>query len=311
MKKLLTLTISAVMLAFGANGAWAQAAGPFPNQMTDGATGGPVGSVTPSSISYGGSEYEVYTVLNTLLVGTTAEQNATKASLGGIGNAAYDSLEVQGQTSTWESTGTGGGYSVIGVAAGATNTLEVYDASTPGNTINPLGLGFTGTPGGPVGAGTSSSPYLGTTSSFPVGTQFGFAINSLNITSTIYSTPANGYTWYSNPALNSDGMDHMLVYNLSALNGTVVYITDPITGITTTETLENADLLAFEDLPMGGQATGNISDMDFNDLDVIVNGAAPVPEPITVALFGIGLLAMAGFSLRRKLSFLSNLTFAG
>jgi hypothetical protein len=94
MKKLLTLTISAVMLAFGANGAWAQAAGPFPNQLTNG-TYGPVGSVTPNSTSYGGSEYEVYTVLNTLLTGTTAEQTATAPSLGGIGNAAYDSLEVQ------------------------------------------------------------------------------------------------------------------------------------------------------------------------------------------------------------------------
>jgi len=280
------------MLAFGANGAWAQSAGPFPVAMTDGALG-PVGSVTPNSNS---GEFEVYTAINSLL-GTSYTNNAQ-----------VDSLEYTGNASTWTQT-TNGGYEVISVGAAASNTLEVYNAATPGTLINPIG-GFTGN--GAIGNGTSSSPYIGASSVFPVGTSFGFNLNSVYTPNpaSIYTTPAGGYNWNSNPTLNSDGMDHMLVYNLSALNGTQVYVTDPNTGITSEVTLENPYLLTFEDLPMGG-TTGNISDMDYNDLTVLVNGAAPVPEPVTVALFGIGLLAMAGFALRRKLSFLSNLTFAG
>ena len=295
MKKLLSLTIFAAILAFGANGAWAQAAGPFPVDMTNG-TFGPAGSVTPNSGSFGGSEYEVYNVINSLL-GTSYTNNTQ-----------IDPLEYTGNISTWDQT-SAGGYSVIGVGAAATNTLDVYNAATPGTLINPLGTSFTGVPGGPVGNGTSSNPYLGTASVFPVGTAFGFALNSVYTPNppNQFTTPPGGYTWYSNSALNSDSMEHMIAYNLSALTGTVVYMTDPTTGLTTAVTLENPYLLAMDDLPLGG-TTGNISDMDFNDLDVLVNGAAPapVPEPVTVALFGTGLLAMAGFAMRRKLAFISN-----
>jgi len=177
MKRILTLTIFAAVAVFGANAAWAQAAGPFPSQMTNG-TFGPAGSVTPSSTSLGGGEWEVYSAVNALL-GTSYTNNAQ-----------IDSLEYTGNTSTWDQTGSGG-YTVIGVGAAATNTLEVYNASTPGTLINPLGTGFTGVPGGPIGNGTISNPYLGTASVFPAGTPFGFAINSVYSPnpSTIYSTP--------------------------------------------------------------------------------------------------------------------------
>jgi len=302
MKKLLILTIFAVTLAFGAKGAWAD--GPFPVQMTDGYFG-PAGSVTPNT---GTGEFEVYKSINALL-GT----NYTN-------NAQVDSLESTGNTSTWMQTGNGG-YSVIGVGAAATNTLDVYNAATPGTLISPLGTGFSGVPGGPTGNGTIGNPYIGASSVFPVGTDFGFAISSA------YSSPfnvgINGTvssvdTWYSNPAYNStsnpavnDNYDHMLTYNLDALSGTTMYVMDPTTGLTTQVTLENPYLLAFEDQPINF-ADGSQSDMDYNDLTILVNGAAPVPEPVTVALFGVGLLAMAGFAMRRKLSFIaSNWAFIG
>jgi hypothetical protein len=268
------------MVGLGAKGAWAE--GPFPGAMTDGSFG-PVGSVTPNSNT---GEYEVYTAVNSLL-GTSYTSNAQ-----------IDSLEYTGDASTWVQT-SNGGYNVISVGAAATETLQVYNASTPGTLISPLG-GFTGS--GAVGNGTSGNPYIGASSVFPVGTNFGFAMNS------VYAP--NSYIWNSNPTLNSDGMDHMLAYNLSALTGTKIYVTDPNTGLTSQVTLENPYLLAFEDMPLGG-ATGNLSDMDYNDLTVLVNGVAPVPEPVTVALFGTGLLAMAGFAMRRKLSFLSNLALLG
>jgi hypothetical protein len=303
MNKILFLTVFAVMAALGTKGAWAQSAGPFPDQMTNGYFG-PAGSVTPNT---GTGEFEIYKSVNALL-GTSYTNNTQ-----------LDSMEYTGSTSTWVQAGNGD-YSVIGVGAAATNTLEVYNAATPGTLISPLGTGFTGVPGGSTGTGSASSPYIGTSSVFPVGTNFGFAISSAY--NSAYNIGINGSassvdTWYSNPAYNTtsnpsvnDAYDHMLTYNLSALNGTTMYILDPNTGLTSAITLENPYLLAFEDQPINF-ANGGQSDMDYNDLTVLVNGVAPVPEPVTVALFGIGLLAMAGYAMRRKLSFISRLAFIG
>lgn len=294
MKRKLTLTILAVMFALGAKGAWAD--GPFPAPMTDGYFG-PAGIATPNSGS--GETVEVYNAVNALL-GTSYTNNAQLGS-----------LEDTGSTSTWDQTGSGG-YSVIGVGAAATNTLEVYNASTPGTLISPLGTGFTGN--GTTGNGTASSPYIGTSSVFPVGTNFGFAISSAY--SSPYNVAINGSvssvdTWYSNPNYNADGMSHMLVYNLSTLTGAQIYVLDPNTGLTSKVTLNDPYLLAFEDMPITNSVTGSPSDLDYNDLTVLVNGVAPVPEPVTVALFGVGLLAMAGYAFRRQLMSVSNFSLAG
>ena len=93
----------------------------------------------------------------------------------------------------------------------------------------------------------------------------------------------------------------MLAYNLSSLTGTQVYVYDPNTNSEQVVTLNDPYLVTFEDLPLNDN--GANSDMDYNDLDVLVNGIAPVPEPVTVALFGFGLMAMAAFAMRRKFAF--------
>ena len=278
MKKM--LAILTVMTALGAGGAWAN--GPFPTAMTDG-TFGPVGSVTPNSNT---NEFEIYNAVN-LLLGSTYTNNAQ-----------VDYLEYTGNTGTWSQTGNGG-FAVIGLGAGATNTLEVYNATTPATLINPIGTGFTGN--GAVGNGTVGSPYIGTGAIFPSGTNYGFVLNQ-----SFESVTKN---WYSNPTLNSDAMDHMLAYNLPTLAGTQVYVFDPNTSVEMQVKLNNPYLLAFEDNPLS--PTGDASrpdDKDYNDLMFIVDGVAPnttapVPEPITLALFAVGLMAMAGVAANRKFSF--------
>jgi hypothetical protein len=285
MKKTLSLTILAVMLTLGTKGAWAD--GSFPTAMTDG-TYGPAGSVTPNDNTNGP---EIYQAINNLLANSLTPQPTYS------NNAQVDPLEYTGSTSTWEQTGTGG-YAFIGLGAGASNTLGVYSVATPGSPTNVFGQSFSGNV--VTGTGTSSSPYIGIGSSAvtPAG-QFGFVLNSNNpYTSTISN-------WYSNTGFNVDGMDHMIVYNLTALEGATIYVQAPGGGTVSEVTLQDPYLLAFEDLPETNNVTGAPSDVDYNDYLVLVDGIAPVPEPMTVALFAFGLLAMAGFALRRKLAFVA------
>jgi len=286
MKRMLSLAVLTGLLAIGTCAAWAD--GPFPTAMTDG-TFGPAGSVTPNS---GTSGTEIYNAINQLL-GTSYTNNAE-----------VDYLEYTGNASTWVAQ-PNSAYAIIGLDSYNTNALEVYNTLTPGTLTNPLvSATFTGNPN--LGNGSFTKPYPGAGSYFAPGVNFGFAINTVGETQLgahTITTPPGGTNWYSDPTLNSDGMDHMLVYNLSSLNGTTIYVTDPGSSTPVLVTLEDPYLLSFEDLPLNDN--GAYSDLDYSDLNVLVSGMAPVPEPITSALFGLGLFAMAVFSQRRKLAFIS------
>jgi len=285
MKKTLSITILAVMLTLGAKGAWAQ--GPYPTNLTNGTYGGTVGYVTPND---GTGEFELYQAVNNLLANSSTPSSYTN-------NGQLDPLEYSGSTTTWQSTTSNGGYAFIGLGAGATNTLDVYSTATPNTLVNVFGGGFTGY--GAAGTGSSGSPYPGVGSAITPAGQFGFVLSSNNpYTSTITN-------WNSNPSDNFDGMDHMVVYNLTALEGATIYVQTPGGGPETAVTLNDPYLIGFEDLPETNPVTGSPSDIDYNDYIVLVDGIAPVPEPMTVALFAFGLLAMAGFALRRKLAFVA------
>lgn len=92
---------------------------------------------------------------------------------------------------------------------------------------------------------------------------------------------SDGNKYYSQNALNTDGFDHMLAFNVSAVDGSLFSLGNYV--------------LAWEDLPNGG-------DQDWND--VLINAtdieaATAVDAPATMALFGLGLLGMSR-ALRKK-----------
>lgn len=169
---------------------------------------------------------------------------------------------------------------LIGLTAANSNTLGFYTDVGSGNVKTSLlgpvsGFGFTG-------SGTLLDPFTGVLATLPATNPFGWYLNS------------SGTNYFSEPALNSSGFDHMMSFSLPELDGETFYINDGSGAQPVTFTV-NSYLLAWEDLPL---TSGKLGDEDYDDMMYLVARVQPVPEPATMFMLGAGLLGMA--VLRRK-----------
>ncbi len=107
---------------------------------------------------------------------------------------------------------------------------------------------------------------MGTGASANIGTEFGF-----------YIAGANGFIAYSHASLNG-GQDMALMFDTRSNGEWFLFGSDVV--------------VAFEDTFNG--------DKDFNDMVVGISDVRPIPEPGTLGLMGLGLVALGWASRRRK-----------
>lgn len=123
----------------------------------------------------------------------------------------------------------------------------------------------------------SANGYTSVSASFTVadsGNPFAFGDRAV-------ASSTTSYLWSSLVSANSDAKDHMVTWQ----------IIDPQSNVASYRYV-----VAFED-------TARLGDKDYNDLVVEVNGVSPynpVPEPMTMLLFGPALLGLVGLKKKKS-----------
>jgi hypothetical protein len=148
--------------------------------------------------------------------------------------------------------------------AGPGNFTPAFDGSN--NPLFIVGSGYNATFNTAAdGSGTST-----TTATFTGSNPFAFALHDTN------GNPANNKFYSSVQALNADGNDHMVTFQVTNADGS-----------------SGGYLLAFED-----RSVTNGTDFDHNDAVIQVQGVTPTPEPATMIM---ALTALPALGLARKL----------
>jgi len=187
--------------------------------------------------------------------------------------------------SNWAIDGSGGSISTIIVELAGfanDNVFGIYDSTDASKMVTLFG----------GAAGQGDQALISIKADGSVFVNFGdsgtdFAANSFGY---FLDSSANGGggLWYSDTALNSDGLDHMGAYQGLGVD------TVQIPGLAAGTWASNEWVLAFEDLD------ASVSDRDYTDFVVMVESVSPVPEPGTLALLGTGLLGFGAFLRRKK-----------
>ncbi len=281
MKKLPFFMVLSLVMGLAATQASAQPyAGPVAADSCETEAGSAAGVATPCQPE---PNQNVYQAIEKIL----AEAGAP--SLGLDSNADTDNLQIL-DNGYWDVLGGGdpSNVAVIAIGAANTNTLGVYPFGNPAGVVDivPAQTGFQF-----LGDGTAGNPYPGGT--INLATNFGFSLRS--------NFGSGEDIWYSDPTLNSDGIDHMMAFALPSLDGTSLFI--DLNGTPTEITFGTGTvLLGWEDVSMGVSSS---SDYDYNDTLFLIsnldNPTNVVPEPLSMVLFGTGLAGMAGLR-RRKVA---------
>jgi len=201
-------------------------------------------------------------------------------------NVSTDEIPDVGD-SYWSITASGGSVNTFIVElAGfaAFNTFGVYDSTNPANKVQIFAGGDTAGAQKMLSIDMFGNVYVQSVilGNFASGNHFGYYIDSSTFLDGT-NNPAGG-VFYSDTALNIDGLDHMYAYQ--GKNIDTVQIPPWSAGLWT----DDEYVFAFEDLlHLPPQF---VSDRDYTDVVVMIESIVPVPGAVILGILGLGVASL-------------------